>query len=225
MDVILLERIEKLGTIGDVVKVKNGYARNFLLPRGKALRANDANRKVFDANREKIEAQNAERRTDAEKDSKKVDGLKIQLIRQASNTGQLYGSVSARDLAEAMEAAGHKVAKHQIVLDRPIKAIGVQDVKIALHPESVGHHPRQRRPLARRGRVAGAGRRRDVRDVREGRRRLHRGAGRARSSRARFSPSRPSRPSRPKPPRRARKAKRPNRPEPDVVSKGRRQLL
>src|SRR4029453_7820416 len=135
MEVILLERIEKLGTIGDVVKVKNGYARNFLLPRGKALRANDANRKVFDANREKIEAQNAERRTDAEKDAKKVDGLKIQLIRQASNTGQLYGSVSARDLAEAMEAAGHKVAKHQIVLDRPIKAIGVQDVKIALHPE------------------------------------------------------------------------------------------
>ena len=135
MEVILLERIEKLGTIGDVVKVKNGYARNFLLPRGKALRANDANRKVFDANREKIEASNAERRTDAEKDAKKVDGLKIQLIRQASNTGQLYGSVSARDLAEAMEAAGHKVAKNQIVLDRPIKAIGVQDVKIALHPE------------------------------------------------------------------------------------------
>ena len=135
MEVILLERIEKLGTIGDLVKVKNGYARNFLLPRGKALRANDANRKVFEANREKIEAHNAERRSEAEKDSKKVDGLKIQLIRQASNTGQLYGSVSARDLAEAMEAAGHKVAKNQIVLDRPIKAIGVQEVKIALHPE------------------------------------------------------------------------------------------
>jgi len=135
MDVILLERIEKLGTIGDVVKVKNGYARNFLLPRGKALRANESNRKVFEANREKIEAQNAERRTAAETDSKKVDGAKIQLIRQASNTGQLYGSVTARDLAEALEAAGHKVAKHQIVLDRPIKAIGVQEVKIALHPE------------------------------------------------------------------------------------------
>ena len=135
MDVILLERIEKLGHIGDVVKVKNGYARNFLLPRGKALRANDANRKVFEANREKIEATNAERRAAAEKDSKKVDGLKLQLIRQASNTGQLYGSVSARDLAEALEAQGHKVAKNQIVLDRPIKAIGVQDVKIALHPE------------------------------------------------------------------------------------------
>ena len=135
MDVILLERIEKLGSIGDVVKVKNGYARNFLLPRGKALRANDANRKVFEANREKIEAHNAERRSAAESESKKVDGLKIQLIRQASNTGQLYGSVSARDLAEALEAAGHKVAKNQIVLDRPIKGIGVQEVKIALHPE------------------------------------------------------------------------------------------
>ena len=135
MDVILLERIEKLGTIGDVVKVKNGYARNFLLPRGKALRANDSNRQVFEANREKIEAQNAERRSAAEKDAKKVDGLKIQLIRQASNTGQLYGSVTARDLAEALEGQGHKVAKNQIVLDRPIKGIGVQDVKIALHPE------------------------------------------------------------------------------------------
>ena len=135
MQVILLERIEKLGAIGDVVKVKNGYARNFLLPRGKALRANESNRKVFEANRERIEAQNAERRSDAEKDAKKVDGAKIQLIRQASNTGQLYGSVSARDLAEALEAGGHKVAKNQIVLDRPIKAIGMQDVKIALHPE------------------------------------------------------------------------------------------
>ncbi|HWT12224.1 MAG TPA: 50S ribosomal protein L9 [Allosphingosinicella sp.] len=135
MDVILLERIEKLGSIGDVVKVKNGYARNFLLPRGKALRANDANRKVFEANREKIEAQNAERRTDAEKEAKKVDGARIQLIRQASNTGQLYGSVSARDIAEALEAGGHKVAKNHIVLDRPIKSVGVQDVKVSLHPE------------------------------------------------------------------------------------------
>ena len=135
MEVILLERIEKLGTIGDVVKVKNGYARNFLLPRGKALRANESNRKVFEANREKIEAQNAERRGAAEKDASTVDGAKVQLIRQASNAGQLYGSVSARDLAEALEAQGHKIAKHQIVLDRPIKAIGLQEVKIALHPE------------------------------------------------------------------------------------------
>ncbi len=135
MDVILLERIEKLGAIGDVVKVKNGYARNFLLPNGKALRANESNRKVFEANRERIEAQNAERRSAAETDSKKVDGATIQLIRQASNTGQLYGSVSARDLAEALEAQGHKIAKNQIVLDRPIKAIGLQTVRVALHPE------------------------------------------------------------------------------------------
>ena len=135
MEVILLERIEKLGAIGDVVKVKPGFARNFLLPNGKALRANEANRKVFEANRERIEAQNAERRAAAEKDSKKLDGVSVQLIRQASNTGQLYGSVSARDLAEALEAQGHRVAKNQIVLDRPIKAIGMTDVKIALHPE------------------------------------------------------------------------------------------
>jgi large subunit ribosomal protein L9 len=135
MDVILLERIEKLGTIGDVVKVKNGYARNFLLPRGKALRANESNRKVFEANREKIEATNAERRSGAETEAQKVDGAKVQLIRQASNVGHLYGSVTARDLAEALEASGHKVAKNQIVLDKPIKSIGVQEVKIQLHPE------------------------------------------------------------------------------------------
>ena len=135
MEIILLERIEKLGAIGDVVKVKNGYARNFLLPNGKALRANESNRKVFEANRERIETQNAERRGDAQKDAKTVEGVTVQLIRQASNTGQLYGSVSARDLAEALEAQGHKVAKNQIVLDKPIKAIGVQDVRVALHPE------------------------------------------------------------------------------------------
>jgi large subunit ribosomal protein L9 len=135
MEVILLERIEKLGVIGDVVNVKPGFARNFLLPNGKALRANDANRKVFEANREKIEAQNAERRAVAETDSKTIEGASVQLIRQASNTGQLYGSVSARDLAEALEAQGHKIAKNQIVLDKPIKALGVQDVRIALHPE------------------------------------------------------------------------------------------
>ncbi len=135
MEVILLERIEKLGAIGDVVNVKPGFARNFLLPNGKALRANDANRKVFEANREKIEAQNAERRSAAEKDSKGLEGAEVTLIRQASNVGQLYGSVSARDLAEALEAQGHKVAKNQIVLDRPIKAIGVQEIRVALHPE------------------------------------------------------------------------------------------
>ena len=135
MEVILLERVEKLGAIGDVVKVKNGFARNFLLPNGKALRANESNRKVFEANRERIETQNAERRSVAEAESKGIEGATVQLIRQASNTGQLYGSVSARDLAEALEAEGHKIAKNQIVLNTPIKAIGMQDVRIALHPE------------------------------------------------------------------------------------------
>jgi len=135
MEVILLERVEKLGHIGDVVNVKNGFARNYLLPNKKALRANESNRKLFEANRARIEAENAERRSAAEKDSKTVDGKTVQLIRQASNTGQLYGSVTARDIVEALEAEGAKVTKSQVVLDRPIKAIGMQDVKIALHPE------------------------------------------------------------------------------------------
>jgi len=135
MEVILLERVEKLGAIGDVVNVKNGFARNYLLPNKKALRANEANRKLFEANRTRIEADNAERKADAEKSSTTVDGKTVQLIRQASNTGQLYGSVSARDIAEALEGVGAKVGKSQIVLDRPIKAIGLHEVKIALHPE------------------------------------------------------------------------------------------
>ena len=135
MEVILLERVEKLGAIGDVVTVKNGFARNYLLPNKKALRANESNRKVFEANRARIESENAEKRSDAEKASKGVDGKSVQLIRQASNTGQLYGSVSARDIAEALEGVGAKVAKSQVVLDHPIKAIGLHEVKIALHPE------------------------------------------------------------------------------------------
>lgn len=135
MEVILLERVEKLGGIGDVVTVKNGFARNYLLPRNKALRANEANRKVFEANRAKIEADNAERRTEAESSAKGVDGKTVQLIRQASNTGQLYGSVSARDIVEALEAEGAKVSKSQVVLARPIKAIGMHEVKVSLHPE------------------------------------------------------------------------------------------
>src|SRR3954451_25130312 len=135
MEVILLERVEKLGAIGDVVKVKDGFARNYLLPRKKALRANEANRKVFEANRAKIEEDNVARRTDAEAASKGVYGKSVQLIRQASNTGQLYGSASARDIAEALEGAGAHVGKSQVVLDRPIKAIGMHEIKIALHPE------------------------------------------------------------------------------------------
>ncbi len=135
MDVILLERVEKLGAIGDVVTVKNGFARNYLLPNRKALRANESNRKLFEVNRTKIEADNADRRGEAEKASKDVEGKTVQLIRQASNTGQLYGSVSARDIVEALVAEGAKVTKSQIVLDKPIKAIGMHDVKVALHPE------------------------------------------------------------------------------------------
>ena len=135
MEIILLERVEKLGGIGDVVKVKDGFARNYLLPNKKALRANESNRKLFEANRARIEEENANRRSDAEKAAKSVDGKTVQLIRQASNTGQLYGSVSARDIVEALETVGATVNKSQVVLDRPIKAIGMHDVRIALHPE------------------------------------------------------------------------------------------
>src|SRR3954452_11197630 len=135
MEVILLERVEKLGAIGDVVKVKDGFARNYLLPNKKALRANETNRKLFEANRARIEEDNASRRSDAEQASKGVDGKTVQLIRQASNVGHLYGSVSARGIAEALQGVGAHVAKSQVVLDRPIKAIGVHEVRIALHPE------------------------------------------------------------------------------------------
>jgi large subunit ribosomal protein L9 len=135
MDVILLERVEKLGAIGDVVSVKNGFARNYLLPNKKALRANEANKKVFEANRVHIEADNANRRGEAETASKGIEGKTLTLIRQASNTGQLYGSVSARDLAEILAEDGAKVAKNQIILNKPIKTIGVSKVKVQLHPE------------------------------------------------------------------------------------------
>jgi large subunit ribosomal protein L9 len=135
MDVILLERVEKLGNIGDVVKVKDGFARNFLLPNKKALRSNDANRKVFEKNRERIVADNAARRGEAETEAKTIDGITLTLIRQSSNTGQLYGSVAVRDLLELLESEGHKVPKSAIVLNKPIKAIGVYDVKVSLHAE------------------------------------------------------------------------------------------
>ena len=135
MDIILLERIEKLGSIGDVVSVKDGYARNFLLPNKKALRANDANRKVFEANRDRLEAENAARRGEAQKAGAGVDGAEVVLIRASSNSGQLYGSVSVRDIADALNAKGHNVGKSQIILERPIKTIGMFDVRVALHPE------------------------------------------------------------------------------------------
>ena len=135
MDIILLERVEKLGAIGDVVTVKDGYARNFLLPNKKALRANDANRKVFEANRAKIEADNASRREEAKAASGNVEGKQIVLIRAASQTGQLYGSVSVKDIVDGLNAQDAKVAKSMIVLERPIKTLGLFDVKVVLHPE------------------------------------------------------------------------------------------
>ena len=131
MDIILLERIEKLGTIGDVVTVKDGYARNFLLPQKKALRANAANKAVFEANRERLEKENAEKRTVAEGLGAKVEGAQVVLIRAASNAGQLYGSVNVRD----MVAQGHDVDKKQVIMGAPIKTIGMHDVTVALHPE------------------------------------------------------------------------------------------
>ena len=135
MDVILLERVEKLGQIGDVVTVKNGFARNFLLPRNKALRSNAANRKVFEANKAKIVADNDIKRGEAQAAAAGVEGTAVTLIRQASNTGQLYGSVAARDIVEALEAEGKKVGKNQIVLNKPIKSIGLYEVQVALHAE------------------------------------------------------------------------------------------
>lgn len=135
MDVILLERVEKLGRIGDIVSVKPGYARNFLLPRGKALRATDANKARFEAERAQIEADNARRRETAEATARTMTDVSVILIRQASSAGALYGSVSARDIAEALAEAGHKVAKSAVVLDKPIKALGITEVKIVLHPE------------------------------------------------------------------------------------------
>jgi len=137
MDIILLERIEKLGTIGDIVSVKDGYARNYLLPGKKALRANAANKKVFEANRGKIEADNAVRRGEAETHSANVDGKSVVLIRASSNAGQLYGSVSVRDIVDALNADGAGIAKSMVVLERPIKTIGVTEVKVTLHPEVV----------------------------------------------------------------------------------------
>ncbi|RYG23379.1 MAG: 50S ribosomal protein L9, partial [Burkholderiales bacterium] len=133
MDIILLERVANLGAMGDVVTVKDGYARNFLLPQKKALRANDANRKVYEANRERLETENANRRGDAEKAGEKLAGAEIVLIRSSSNAGQLYGSVSVRDVVQGLEAGGHKVDKRQVILGHPIKTLGIHDVTIALH--------------------------------------------------------------------------------------------
>jgi len=135
MKVILLERVERLGALGDVVTVKDGFARNFLLPRSKALRANSANMKVFEGRRVEIEAGNAKAREAASKAGEKLDGSTYVMIRQAGESGHLYGSVSGRDVADAVNAEGGKVERSMVILDKPIKTLGVHAVRVRLHPE------------------------------------------------------------------------------------------
>lgn len=135
MELILLERVEKLGQMGDVVKVKPGFARNFLLPQGKALRATEANRKRFETERAQLEAQNLERKQEADSVAEKMTDMTVVIIRAASESGQLYGSVNGRDIAEAVSDAGVSVTRTQVVIDRPIKTLGIFDQTIRLHPE------------------------------------------------------------------------------------------
>jgi large subunit ribosomal protein L9 len=135
MKVILLERVERLGALGDIVTVKDGFARNFLLPRSKALRANGANMKVFESRRSEIEASNEKAREAAAKSGDKLDGASYVMIRQAGESGHLYGSVSGRDVADAVNAEGGRVDRAMVILDKPIKTLGVHAVKVRLHPE------------------------------------------------------------------------------------------
>jgi ribosomal protein L9 len=137
MNIILLERVEHLGQMGDVVHVKSGYARNYLLPQGKAVRATDENRKRFDERRAQLEANNLQRRSEAEAVAAKMAGLSVILIRQAGESGQLYGSVSARDLADAVSEAGFTIGKQQVRLNAPIKSLGLHQVGVTLHPEVI----------------------------------------------------------------------------------------
>lgn len=135
MEVILLERVAKLGQMGEVVRVKDGYARNFLLPMGKALRANAANKKHFEAQRAQLEARNLEQKNEAAKVAEKLDGKTFVMVRQAGETGQLYGSVSTRDIAEAITAGGFNISRDQVALFTPIKTLGLHQIPIHLHPE------------------------------------------------------------------------------------------
>ncbi len=137
MEVILLERIEKLGQMGDVVKVRPGFARNYLLPQRKALRANQANMAVFESQRTQLEADNLKHRDEAEAVAKKLEGLSVVLIRQAGDNGQLYGSVTARDLGQAIIETGVTIERRQVELEKPIKVLGLHTVKVRLHPEVV----------------------------------------------------------------------------------------
>ncbi|CAM5344825.1 large subunit ribosomal protein L9 [Aquamicrobium terrae] len=135
MEVILLERVARLGQMGDTVRVKDGFARNFLLPKGKALRANDANKKKFEGQRAQLEARNLERKSEAQQIADKLDGASFVVVRSAGETGQLYGSVSTRDIADILSEEGFSVARNQVELNHPIKTIGLINVAIALHPE------------------------------------------------------------------------------------------
>jgi large subunit ribosomal protein L9 len=135
VELILLERVEKLGQMGQIVKVRPGYARNFLLPQKKALRATKSNLAYFDTQKAQLEANNLARKSEAEQVSGKLDGLHVVLIRQAGESGQLYGSVSIRDIADAVTEAGFTIDKRQVVLDRPIKNLGLHPLRVMLHPE------------------------------------------------------------------------------------------
>jgi large subunit ribosomal protein L9 len=135
MDVILLERVENLGQMGDTVKVKPGFARNYLLPQKKALRANEDNKKIFETQRAELEARNLDRKKEAEAAAKKIDGQSFVVIRQASELGVLYGSVSTRDIAAAASDQGVKIERGQVRIDKPLKSLGVYPVRISLHPE------------------------------------------------------------------------------------------
>ena len=135
LDVILLERVENLGQMGQVVKVRPGFARNFLLPQKKAMRATKENLAYFEKQRAQLEAQNLTRKSEAEQVAEKLNGLKVVLIRQAGESGQLYGSVSARDLSDAVTAAGFTIGRGQVVMEKPIKTLGLFPLKVVLHPE------------------------------------------------------------------------------------------
>ena len=135
MQIILLERVEKLGQMGDLVTVKPGYARNFLLPQGKAMRANKANLERFEAEKAQREADNLQRRGEAETEAKKMSGLAISMVRAASEMGQLFGSVTSRDIAEGVTEAGFTIQRSQVVMDKSIKTLGLHDIRVTLHPE------------------------------------------------------------------------------------------
>ena len=135
MEIILLERVEKLGQMGDVVKVKPGYARNFLLPQGKALRANKANLEKFETEKSQREADNLARRSDAETEAGKMDGLAVSMVRAASEMGQLFGSVTSRDISEAVTEAGFTITRNQVIMEKSIKTLGLHETRVRLHPE------------------------------------------------------------------------------------------